>query len=484
MRATRLNEMAAGMPGLTISGLAAAPMRKCGALLMALAIGLPAPAARAQSVNSMPGVIRDAETEQLMRDYVTPVLRAAGVNVGATRVVLIGDRTFNALVANGRTIFINVGALMDAKTPNEIIGVLAHETGHIAGGHLSALHQEMSNAMIMSVIGMLAGAAGVYATTRSEGSYARPGNVGADAMGQAGLILGPQEIVKRSLLSYVRGQEEAADRAAVKYLTATGQSAKGLLITLQRFQSDQLFMTSSIDPYLQTHPLPRERLSNLETAAKASPAYDVLDPPALQARHDLVRAKLVAFIGNTGEVSRRYPVSDTSLAARYARAITAYRFGRVADALPQVDALIAAQPGNAYFHELKGQILLETGRAREAIAPLRKAAAMAPAGLPIKDLLGHALVAAGQPDEAIKLLTQVVQRDDDDPEAYTYLSMAYDAKGNLPQAQLAAAQGFFLAGRFVEARTQANRAKTQFKEGSAGWLKADDILNYRPPKFE
>ena len=473
MRATRLNEMAAGMPGLTISGLAAAPMRKCGALLMALAIGLPAPAARAQSVNSMPGVIRDAETEQLMRDYVTPVLRAAGVNVGATRVVLIGDRTFNAFVANGRKIFINVGALMDAKTPNEINGVQAHETGHIAGGHLSALHQEMSNAMIMSVIGMLAGAAGVYATTRSEGSYARPGNVGADAMGQAGLILGPQEIVKRSLLSYVRGQEEAADRAAVKYLTATGQSAKGLLITLQRFQSDQLFMTSSIDPYLQTHPLPRERLSNLETAAKASPAYDVLDPPALQARHDLVRAKLVAFIGNTGEVSRRYPVSDTSLAARYARAITAYRFGRVADALPQVDALIAAQPGNAYFPELKGQI-----------APLRKAAAMAPAGLPIKDLLGHALVAAGQPDEAIKLLTQVVQRDDDDPEAYTYLSMAYDAKGNLPQAQLAAAQGFFLAGRFVEARTQANRAKTQFKEGSAGWLKADDILNYRPPKFE
>ncbi len=460
------------------------PARKVFAALTALTLALPGPSARAQSINSIPGVIRDAETEQLMRDYVTPILRAAGVNVGATRVVLIGDRSFNAFVANGRKIFINVGALMDARTPNEIIGVLAHETGHIAGGHLAGLHQEMSNAMVMSVIGLLAGAAGVYATSRNGGAYNKPGNVGADGQGQMGMILGPQELVKRSLLAYVRGQEEAADRTAVKYLTTTGQSAKGLLTTLERFQNDSLFMTSQIDPYLQTHPLPRERLSNLETAARASPTFDVLDPPALQARHDLMRAKLVAFMGNAAEISRRYPVSDNSLAARYARAISAYRFGRVAEALPQIDGLIAAQPGNAYFHELKGQVLLESGRANEALAPLRKAVSLAPGGLPIRDLLGHALIAAGQPDEAIKILTKVVQADDDDPEAYSYLSMAYDAKNNLPQAQLAAAQGFFLAGKFVEARTQANRAKTQFKEGSPGWLKADDILNWRPPKFD
>jgi predicted Zn-dependent protease len=459
------------------------------ALATALALALPVSAARAQdsmppSINAVPGVIRDAETEQLLRDYVTPILKAAGVNVGATRVVLIGDRSFNAFVAGGRKIFVNVGALMESKTPNEIIGVLAHETGHIAGGHLAALHQEMSNAMIMSVIGMMAGAAGVYATSRAGGNPNRPGNVGADATGQAGLILGPQELVRRSLLSYVRGQEEAADRAAVKYLTATGQSAKGLLTTMERFQNDSLFSSANVDPYLQSHPMPRERLSNLETISKASPSFGATDSPSLQARHDLMRAKLVAFMGNAGETSRRYPLSDNSIAAKYARAISAYRFGRNSEALPQIDALIAAQPGNPYFHELKGQVLLESGRAAEALAPLRRAASLAPNGLPIKDLLGHALVASGHATDAIKLLQQVVSRDDDDPEAYTYLSMAYDATNNLPQAQLAAAQGFFLAGKFVEARTQANRAKTQFKEGTPGWLKADDILNYRPPKFD
>ena len=481
--------MASRKAAIPISMERARPVRRAVATLCAIAIGLAAPAARAQdrappSVNTIPGVIRDAETEQLLRDYVTPILRAAGVNVGATRVVLIGDRTFNAFVANGRKIFINVGALMEAKTPNEIIGVLAHETGHIAGGHLAALHQEMSNAMILSAIGMLAGAAGVYATSRAGGTYQRPGAVGSDGVGQMGLLLGPTEIARRTLLAYVRGQEEAADRAAVKYLTATGQSAKGLLTTLERFQNDSLFSSTRVDPYLQTHPLPRERLANLEVAARASPVFDKPDPPALQARHDLMRAKIVAFMGEPGEVSRRYPLSDTSLAARYARAISAYRFGHMQDALGQIEALIAAQPNNAYFHELKGQALLESGRAREAIAPLRRAAALAPNGMPIRDLLGHALVAAGQPKEAITLLRQVVTRDSEDPEAFTYLSMAYDATNDLPDAQLSAAQGFFLAGKFVEARTQATRAKTQFKEGSPGWLKADDILNYRPPKTD
>ncbi len=464
---------------------ASRPARRCLAALIALAVAVPGAPARAQSVNTLPGVIRDAETEQLMRDYVTPVLRAAGVNVGATRVVLIGDRTFNAFVADGRKIFINVGAIMDAKTPNEIIGVLAHETGHIAGGHLAALHREISNAQIMAVLGTVIGAAGAYAAARnSSGNPNRPGPVGTDTLGEAGLLLGPQELVRRSLLSYVRGQEEAADRAAVKYLTATGQSAKGLLTTLERFQNDSLFVTAQIDPYLQTHPLPRERLSNLEEAARASPTFGAVDPPALQARHDLARAKLVAFIGDAAEVSRRYPLSDNSLAARYARAISAYRFGRVAEALPMIDGLIAAQPKNAYFHELKGQVLLESGRAKESLPSLRTAAALAPGGTPIRDLLGHALVAAGQSDEAIRVLNQVVQKDDDDPEAYQYLSMAYGAKNDLPQAQLAAAEGFFLAGRYIEARTQANRAKTQFKEGTPGWLKADDILNWRPPKFD
>ena len=463
-----------------ISKVARAPARGA-ALLLALATAL-APAARAQegAGQNMPGVIRDAEVEQLLRDYATPIFRAAGVNGGATKIILIGDRSFNAFVANGRKIFVNVGAIMEAKAPSEIIGVLAHETGHIAGGHLAGIHAEMAKAQIFAIAGMLVGAGGMVATARSN----RPGSqVGSDAVGQMGMILGPQELARRSILSYVRSQEEAADRAAVKYLENTGQSAKGLLATLERFENESLFKTSSIDPYTLSHPLPRERLSNLETAARASPTFKSPEQPALQARHDLVRAKLVGFMGTTAEIGRRYPLSDLSLAGKYARAVSAYRFGRISDAQAQVDALIAAQPNNPYFHELKGQALLESGKAKESLGPLRKAVGLAPNGLPIRVLLGHALVAADQADEAVKVLTQVTQSDPEDGEAFQYLAMAYDKKGNVPQSQLAAAQGFFLNGRYIEARTQADRAKRQFPEGSPGWLKADDILNYRPPKF-
>jgi predicted Zn-dependent protease len=430
-------------------------------------------------------VIRDAETEQLLRDYVTPIFHAAGINTGAARIILVGDKSFNAFVADGQKIFVNVGSLMDAKTPNEIIGVLAHESGHIAGGHLARGRQELARAQIMSVAGMLVGAAGALAT----GVSARRNNgpLGTDSGGMAGIITGPQELVRRSLLAYQRTEEQAADRAAVRFLDATHQSSKGLLTTLERFSNDALFQTSQIDPYLQSHPLPAERISNLQQLARASPYYDARDPPALQARHDLMRAKLVGFLGDMSDIARRYPLRDASLPARYARAISAYRFGRLQESLGQIEGLIAAEPNNPYFWELKGQVLLESGRAVEALAPLRKATAMSPSAVPIKVLYGHALVATDTPAntaEAIGVLANATQRDQDSAEGFEYLSMAYHRKGETPKAQLAAAQSLFVAGKYVEARTQASRAQAQFKEGSPGWLKADDILNYRPPKSD
>jgi predicted Zn-dependent protease len=451
------------------------------AFLLALAFAGGSCLAQSEKPAGGPEVIRDAEIEQLMREYTSPIFRAAGINSNAAKVILVGDRTFNAFVANGQKIFINVGALMESKAPNEVIGVLAHESGHIAGGHLMRQRQELARAQIMSVAGMLMGAAAMV------GQSASKGRVGTDSVGALGTILGPQELARRTLLSYQRGEEEAADRAAVNYLTATGQSAKGMLTVFQRFANDALFSSSRIDPYLMTHPMPTERIANLETIAKRSPYFEVKDPPALQARHDLMRAKLYGFLGSAAEIGRRYPLQDTSLAARYARAIAAYRYGRVEEAQTQIDGLIAAQPANPYFWELKGQALLEGGRATQAIAPLRKAVAMAPSATPIQVLLGRALVASdapGQADEAIVVLTKATQHDEDSAEAFRFLSMAYDRKGERAKAQLAAAQGFFVEGQYVEARTQADRAQRQFKEGSPGWLKADDIMNYRPPKFD
>lgn len=450
--------------------------------LSTLAASTP-PAAAQQGV----AIIRDAETEQLLRDYVTPIFRAAGINTGAAKIILVGDRGFNAFVADGQKIFVNTGALMEAKTPNEIIGVLAHESGHIAGGHLVRLHQELARAQIMAIAGMLVSAGGVAAQMATSRGGRREGQVGMDQAGMAGILMGPQELVRRSLLSYQRGEEQAADRAAVKYLTATGQSAKGMLITFERFANEALFKTSSIDPYVLSHPLPAERISSLQQAAAQSPHFETKDPPALQARHDMMRAKLFGFMGDQAEVARRYPAADNSLPARYARAISGYRFGRLGEALQAIDGLIATQPANPYFQELKGQVLMESGRAQAGLPYLRKAVAMAPNATPISVLLGHALVGAGgdaNNKEAIRILSRATQRDPDSSEGFQYLAMAYDAVGDTPNSQLASAQALFVSAQYVEARTQAKRAQDQFKAGSPGWLKADDILNYRPPKLD
>ncbi len=456
------------------------PVRRALGVFAALLVTLPSLPASAQPA---PNIIRDAEIEQLMREYTAPIFRAAKINAGATRIFLIGDRSYNAFVANGQKIFINVGALMDSKTPNEIIGVLAHESGHIAGGHLARQRQELARAQILMVAGMLMGVGAMVATVRS-GPY---GRVGSDGVGPMGALLGPAEMVRRSLLAYQRGEEQAADRAAVNYLAATGQSGQGLLTTLERFQNDALFKTSQLDPYTLSHPLPTDRISSLQAAVKAAPNYATKDAPEMQFRHDMMRAKLFGFVAPASEVTRRYPASDNSLPARYARAISAYKAGKLDVALTEIDALIAAQPGNPYIQEFKGQALMESGRAAQSLPYLRRALALSHDATPIKVLLGHALIGTGSPadaKEATSLLMQVVQREDDYSEAWGYLAMAYERRGDTPNAQLASAQALFLKGNMVAARTQADRAQKQFAKGSPGWLKADDILNYRPPTFD
>jgi predicted Zn-dependent protease len=259
-----------------------APATRAIALLTALSIAAiptaavaPTPA-HAQSVPAGLPIIRDAEIEQLLRDYTQPVLRAAGLAQQNIQVTIINDRSFNAFVIDAKRIFINAGALMDAKVPNEVIGVLAHETGHIAGGHLSRLRQQLAQAQTQSIIAMLLGIGGMVAAARG----------GADVGNPAAAILGPQEAIRRSLLSYQRAQEEQADRAGVKFLAATGQSAQGMYNMFKRLSDEILFSARTADPYLQSHPMPAERVAALEVIAKSSPYWDKKDPPELQLRHD------------------------------------------------------------------------------------------------------------------------------------------------------------------------------------------------------
>jgi predicted Zn-dependent protease len=416
-----------------------------------------------------PPIIRDAEIEQLLRDYTQPILKAAGLAQQNVRVVIINDRSFNAFVADGHRIFINSGALMQAKTPNEVIGVLAHESGHIAGGHLARMREQMANASTESLVAMLLGVGAMVAGARSGGG-------GAD-IGMAALTM-PQGLIQSSMLAYIRTQEEQADRAGVKFLTATGQSPKGMYDTFKRLGDELLFQSRYIDPYLQTHPMPKERVAALEELVKTSPYWDKKDSPELQARHDLMRAKLYGYLDRSEIASNRYPASDQSLPARYARAIAASRFSDVRGSLTQIEALIEAQPQNPYFQELKGQTLLEAGKPTEAIAPLRHAVQMAPNPALIQILLGRALVESNDPahlNEAISMLEASLVRESESPEAYSQLAMAYGRKGDLPRADLASAESALMRGDVKAARMLANRAKERFPVGSPGWVKADDI---------
>jgi predicted Zn-dependent protease len=426
--------------------------------------------------NRGPPILRDSETEQLLREYTRPILRAAALEKQNIQMVIINDPSFNAFVADGRRIFVNYGAILKSETPNQLIGVLAHETGHLAGGHLAKLREQLAQAQTQMIIAMLLGAGAIVAGARSN-SNGGLANAGAAA------IAGPQEMIRRSLLSYQRQQEENADRAGVKFLTATGQSPKGMYETFKRFTDESLFAARGADPYLQSHPMPAERVAGLEGIARASPYWDKKDDPALQLRHDMVRAKISAFMERQDTVYRRFPLSNSTLPARYARAITTYLHGDLNNALSQIDALIQAQPNNAYFHELRGQALLEGGRPNEAIAPLHRALALSNNAPLIEMLLGQALVATenkAYTDEAITILRAAVARESEAPLGYSQLAMAYGRKGDYAEADLASAQAAYLRGDNKTARELASRAKTRFAIGTPGWVKADDIVSAKP----
>jgi predicted Zn-dependent protease len=441
------------------------------ALTTAAAVTAACLPARAQTTAGIP-IIRDAEIEQLLRDYTAPLLKAAGLANQNVHVVIINKNVFNAFVMDAHHIFIFTGALEEAKRPNELIGVFAHEMGHIVGGHLSKMRQELANAQMAAIVAMLLGAGAAVAGARS-GSMDM-GNVGMAALSA------PQSYIEHSLLAYQRAQEEQADRAGVRFLTMTHQSAKGMYDTFKRFADEMMFSAAYIDPYVQNHPMPAERMAALAELVK-TPYWDKKDPPELQFRHDMMRAKLYGFTDRADAVLRRYPATDTGIPARYARAIATYRFGDIRSAITQIHGLIEAMPNYPYFYELEGQALLESGHPMDAIAPLRRAVELAPSPALIQILLGQALIATNNPEktrEAIPLLHTALTKEPESADAYEQLAMAYGHTADFANADLASAQAAFARGDNKTARALAARAKTRFPVGSPGWVKADDIVAF------
>ncbi|MGY3126482.1 putative Zn-dependent protease [Bradyrhizobium sp. S3.14.4] len=332
------------------------------------------------------------------------------------------------------------------------------------------------------IIAMLLGA-GAIAVGSTRGSNSAGNNGLANA--GAAAIAGPQEMIRRTLLSYQRQQEENADRAGVKFLTATQQSPKGMYETFKRFTSESLFAARGTDPYLQSHPMPAERVASLQEFASSSPYWDKKDDPALQLRHDMARAKISAFMERPETVYRRYPQTNDSMPARYARAISTYLHGDLRSALAQIDALIQVQPNNPYFYEVRGQALLEGGKPAEAIPALRKAVQLSNNAPLIEMLLGQALVGSDNKaytDDAVRILRAAVAREPEAALGYMQLAMAYGRKGDYAEADLASAQAAYLRGDNKTARELATRAKTRFAVGTPGWVKADDIVAAKPPR--
>ena len=431
-----------------------------------------------QTAHAIRGIIRDAETENLINDYAQPIFEVANVGSQNIKIHIIGDRRFNAFVIDGQNMFIHVGALMKTKTPNQLIGIIAHETGHIAGGHLAGLRRKISKsqgtALVCQVLGILATTAA--AATGQSGSIT---SLGTAAIGGCGNLL------QRSILSYRRAHESAADQAAIAYLEATKQSGLGMLETFEFFADQGLASLKYVDPYVQSHPMPRDRIAQLRNLVENSSYYDKEDSPKLQLRHDLMRAKIIGFMNNPLSVFRQYPASDQSLPGQYARAIAYYHQGNLKKSIQGLNKLIAQQPKNPYFYEAKGQFLFEKGQARASIPSLTKALSLAPKENLIRILLSEALLATGDKkyvNQVIKHLKIALVHENTSAHGYRLLAQAYGQKGLIPQARLASAHRYLYEGKINDAKTQAKWAKKQFKRGTAAWLQADDIINYQSPR--
>ncbi len=450
-------------------------MQRSMIVLLACAVTI-TPIVPAQAQGRIP-VVRDAEIEGLLLDYARPILKTAGLNRRGIEIILVNSPSFNAFV-DGRRIFINTGAIAIAQSPNEIIGVVAHETGHLAGGHQHRIREQIARAKTLAVVGTLVGIGAAAAGSLSGTSGA------AEAGG--GLASAAPSIAQRSLLSYRRSEETTADRAAVKYLNATGQSSKGMLTTFKRFSQQRALAGVRSNPYESSHPLPRERIALMEELAKKSKHYNKKDSKTLQRRHDMARGKIAAYAGGAPAVGRVFRNDPNNVGARYGMAISSYLRGDTRKALAGIDKLIASNKSNPYLYEMKGEIYLAARQPKKAAAAFAKAVKLdKKKSAVIRGRLGFAYLSTGEKSQmkkAIRELRASISADQNNFSAYSYLSRAYAQSGDIANAELTQAEAYFRSGRVREAKTFAVRAQQKLKKGTPSWQRANDIVKYKKKK--
>ena len=427
-------------------------------MLLALSLAVMARPAMAQSL------LRDAETEALFRDLARPLIEAAGLRPQDVQIVLIHDDSINAFAATGQVVYIHSGLITRADNANEVQGVIAHELGHITGGHILRTGDAMEAATGISLLSMLIGAMAMAA--------------GGGEAGAAIMAMGQRAALGR-LLAFSRGQESATDQAGALYLRRAGISGRGSLAFFERLQNQEFRLNiPQEDSYARTHPLNRERLSVLEPMYRADPAWDRPTDPVLEERFQRVRAKLVGFVEHPQRTLQRYPERDRSIPARYARAYALHKSSDPDRAVAEVDSLLEERPGDPFFLELRGQIMLETGRPREALEALREAVARAPNEPLIASMLGHALISTEDEShfaEAKQVLRTAIGRDNSNPFAWYQLGIVYDREGDQARAALATAERYNLLGQPQLALANAEQAMLGIPVGTPDWLRAQDI---------
>jgi predicted Zn-dependent protease len=443
-------------------------LRRALCAVTVLALVAPREASAQQSIN----FIRDAEIEATIRQFVSPVFTAAGLDAAAIRIYLVNDARLNAFVAGGQNLFLNTGLLMRSQTPDQVIGVAAHETGHIAGGHLARTQEALRNATIKSIIAMVLGAA---AAAAGGGS------------GAGGVLAGGAGVGQRSILQYSVEQEAKADQAGLSFLDATGQSAKGLLQFFHILENEDLLSAARQDPYLRTHPLTRQRIEYVQEFVNHSRFSEVPDKPEFVEMHKRMVAKLNGFLNPPTKTLAQYSESDNSVAARYARAVAYYRIPNLNKALPIIDGLIAQEPKNPYFHELKGQMLFENGKIAEAVGPYEEAVHLQPDSALLRTELGQVQIESGDPalnKRALSNLSEGTRLEPDNSNAWHFLGVAYGRENDIGMAALALAEEAMTEGDKQLAVQQATRATKILKAGTPARLRAEDLKRLASRKDE
>ncbi len=436
------------------------PLRRLLTPFASLALLLAQPAV-AQSV------LRDAETEAFFRDASAPLVEAAGLKPGNVDIVLLNDKSINAFVAGGQAIYIHSGLIRAADNVEQFQGVVAHELGHIAGGHIIRSNEGANAATSISILSLLLGAAAMAA------------GGGGDA-GMAILMAGQQAAMGK-YLAFSRAQESSADMAGASYLMKSQLSGRGSIEFFRKLMQEEYRYSSSyasLDPYAQTHPLSRDRISTLEDGYKASPYWTKPSDPLLQARFLRIKAKLTGYLEDPVVTQRLYPERDQSIPAHYARAYAWHKSAWPDKAAAETDALIKIAPKDPYFLELQGQILLESGKPKEAIPALREAVAHSNGEPLIAAILGHALIATEDDSnyaEAKKVLRIAVQRDNNNPFAWYQLGIVYEHEGDRPRAALATAERYALEGQPGPAMHSAEAAMKGIPKDTPDWIRAQDI---------